>query len=254
MGFGFMRKKSAGADGKAVQHLTHEVAGRTLPLRIAENPRARRLTLRIRPGAQGLTVTTPVGVPMLEVERFLFRNRDWLEEKIGTIPDRPQVRPGIKVPIRGVNHEIVHEPGRGVTQAVRDETGAKLIVRGERVHLPRRVADHLKKEAKAEIGVLVEKHTKTIGRKAKSIRYKDTVSRWGSCSSEGNLSFSWRIMMAPRPVIDYLVAHEVAHLRHMNHGPKFWALCEELCPDTKRCKAWLKKNGSALQAIGFEKD
>ena len=85
----------------------------------------------------------------------------------------------------------------------------------------------------------------------KSIRYKDTVSRWGSCSSEGNLSFSWRIMMAPRPVIDYLVAHEVAHLVHMNHGPKFWALCEELCPDTKRCKAWLKKNGSALQAIGF---
>ncbi|MCI5077581.1 M48 family metallopeptidase [Oricola sp.] len=247
-----MRKPAARADDPAARHLTHEVAGRSLPLRVSEHPRAKRLTLRIKPGAQGLSVTTPVGISMLEVERFLHRNRAWLEDKLDGMPDQPQVRPGVKIPIRGVNHEIVHEAGRGLTRAVRDVDGARLIVRGEREHLPRRVADYLKKEAKAEIGALVEKHTATIGRRAKTIRYKDTVSRWGSCSSEGNLSFSWRIMMAPRPVIDYLVAHEVAHLKHMNHGPKFWALCEELCPDTKRCKAWLKKNGGALQAIGFE--
>ena len=227
------------------------MAGRTLPLRIAENPRARRLTLRIKPGAKGLSVTTPIGITMIEVERFLYRNRGWLEEKLEKVPERPVVRPGIKIPVRGVNHEIVHEPGRGVTFAERGEDGARLIVRGERIHLPRRVADFLKKEAKAEIGALVDRHAKTVGRRAKSIRYKDTVSRWGSCSADGNLSFSWRIMMAPRPVIDYLVAHEVAHLVHMNHSRDFWALCEELCPDTPRCKAWLKKNGAALQAIGF---
>lgn len=252
MVFGFSRRAAPKAAGSSVHSLTHDVAGRALPLRVTENPRARRLTLRIRPGAQGLTVTTPVGISMLEVERFLHRNRAWLEEKLEKTPDKPQVRPGIKIPIRGINHEIVHEPGRGVTEAVRDADGARLIVRGDRLHLPRRIADHLKKEAKAEIDALVGKHAATVGRPVRSIRYKDTVSRWGSCSSEGNLSFSWRIMMAPRPVIDYLVAHEVAHLVHMNHGPKFWALCEELCPDTKRCKAWLKKNGSALQAIAFE--
>ncbi|QKV19787.1 M48 family metallopeptidase [Oricola thermophila] len=251
MSFGFSRRRPTTRPGAGVRHLTHEVAGRTLPLRVAENPRAKRLTLRIKPGNKGLAVTTPVGISMLEVERFLHRNRDWLEERLEKIPDRPQVRPGIKIPIRGVNHEIVHEPGRGVTEAVRDDNGARLVVRGDRVHLPRKVADFLKKEAKADIGALVEKHTATIGRRAKAIRYKDTVSRWGSCSSEGNLSFSWRIMMAPRPVIDYLVAHEVAHLVHMNHGKEFWALCEDLCPDTERCKAWLKKNGSALQAIQF---
>jgi len=251
MAFGFSRRHMPASSGPAVQHLTHEVAGRTLPLRIAENPRAKRLTLRIKPGDRGLAVTTPIGISMLEIERFLYRNKEWLEERLEKMPDRPQVRPGIKIPIRGVNHEIVHEPGRGVTEAVRGEDGAQLIVRGERIHLPRRTADFLKKEAKAEIGALVEKHSGTVGRPAKSIRYKDTVSRWGSCSSEGNLSFSWRIMMAPAPVIDYLVAHEVAHLIHMNHGSEFWALCEELCPDTDRCKAWLKKNGQALQAIGF---
>ncbi|MFZ2100738.1 MAG: M48 family metallopeptidase [Oricola sp.] len=251
MAFGFARRRIPAKTGSAVQHRTHEVAGRTLPLRVAENPRARRLTLRIKPGAKGLSVTTPVGISMLEVERFLYRHREWLEEKLGKLPERPVVRPGIKIPIRGVNHEIVHEPGRGVTQAERSGDSARLIVRGDRLHLPRRIADYLKKEAKAEIEALVVRHTTTIGRSAKSVRFKDTVSRWGSCSAEGNLSFSWRIMMAPKPVINYLVAHEVAHLVHMNHSRDFWALCEELCPDTDRCRAWLKKNGTALQAIGF---
>ncbi|WP_421855744.1 M48 family metallopeptidase [Oricola sp.] len=251
MVFGFARRTAPAKTSSSVRHATHEVAGRVLPLKISENPRARRLTLRIKPGAQGLAVTTPVGVPMLEVERFLFRNRKWLEHKLQSLPEHPQVRPGIKIPIRGVNHEIVHEAGRGVTRAERTTDGAQLIARGDAEHLPRRIADFLKKEARSEIVALVEKHTATIGRPAKSIQLKDTVSRWGSCSAAGNLSFSWRIVMAPRPVIDYLVAHEVAHLVHMNHGPDFWALCEELCPETKRCKAWLKKNGTALQAIGF---
>ncbi len=163
------------------------------------------------------------------------------------------MRPGIKVPVRGVPHRIVHEPGkRGTVVIGNDDTGPTLTIHGDRLHLPRRVADFLKREAKRDIEALVQRHTGAIGRKAKSIRFKDTSSRWGSCTADGNLSFSWRIMMAPPPVINYLVAHEVAHLKEMNHGPKFWKLCAELCPDTERCKAWLKKNGGALQAIAFD--
>ena len=97
---------------------------------------------------------------------------------------------------------------------------------------------------------LVEKHAKTVKRPVKSIRYKDTVSRWGSCSSEGNLSFSWRIMMAPRPVIDYLVAHEVAHLAEPHHGPKFWRLVKTLTPDMEASREWLRHNGEALHRYG----
>ncbi|TIV47668.1 MAG: M48 family metallopeptidase, partial [Mesorhizobium sp.] len=175
------------------------------------------------------------------------------EQRLAKVPTRPQVRPGIKIPIRGVPHRIVHEPSkRGTVTVSRDERGPLLVVHGERIHLPRRVADYLKREAKKEIERLVVKHTEAIGKRAKAIRYKDTSSRWGSCTSEGNLSFSWRIMMAPPAVINYLVAHEVAHLKEMNHGPKFWKLCEKLCPDTDRCKDWLKRNGGALQAIVFE--
>jgi predicted metal-dependent hydrolase len=148
---------------------------------------------------------------------------------------------------------IVHEPDRrGIVTARKEDGVPTLFVNGERSHLPRRIADFLKRQAKKDIEALVEKHTAAIGKPAKLVRFRDTSSRWGSCTSEGTLSFSWRIMMAPPPVIDYLVAHEVAHLKQMNHGPKFWKLCEELCPDTERCKAWLKRNGGALQMIMFE--
>lgn len=230
----------------------HEVSGRRFPLKIVENDRARRLTLRIDAGGRGLRVTVPPGTAGRDIDRFLHRYHGWLEQRLAATPDRPMVRPGIKIPLRGKPHLIVHETAqRGTVRIDEDERGPLLIVCGDRRHLSRRVADHLKREAKREIEALVGVHTASVGRKAKAVRFKDTSSRWGSCTSDGVLAFSWRIMMAPPPVINYLVAHEVAHLKEMNHGPKFWALCLELCPDTKRCKDWLKRNGSALQAIQF---
>ena len=236
-----------------VEERLHVVAGRSLPLRIVENRRARRLTLRIDTGGRGLRITVPPGVARREVDRFLIRHQDWLEQRLAKVPRRPNVRPGIKLPIRGVPHRIVHEPGTRGTVTASKKTGEPLlIVHGEREHLSRRITDFLKRQAKRDIEALVEKHTTAIRKRAKAIRYRDTVSRWGSCTSEGNLSFSWRIMMAPPAVIDYLVAHEVAHLKEMNHGAKFWTLCEKLCPETERCRAWLKRNGGALQAISFE--
>lgn len=230
----------------------HEVAGRILPLRIVENDRARRLTLRIDAGGRGLRVTVPPGIPAREVDGFLARHEGWLEARLAKVPDQPVVRPGVKLPLRGVPHLIVHEPDRRGTVTVGEHGGQPaLIVHGDRRHLPRRLADFLKREAKRDIEALVEKHAGAVGRRARAVRFKDTSSRWGSCTADGTLSFSWRIMMAPRPVIDYLVAHEVAHLKEMNHGPRFWKLCRELCPRTDEAKTWLKKNGGALQAIGF---
>ncbi|TYR31488.1 M48 family metallopeptidase [Mesorhizobium microcysteis] len=254
MSFGFLRKiASRPAPRAAPLERTHVVADRELPLRIVENDRAKRLTLRIDAGGKGLRITIPPGLARGEVERFLDRHQGWLETKLAKVPDRPQVRPGIRLPLRGVPHLIVHEPGRRGTVTQGEEEGVPaLLVHGERRHLPRRLADFLKREAKRDIDALVAKHTASVGRPAKAIRFKDTSSRWGSCTADGSLSFSWRIMMAPPTVIDYLVAHEVAHLREMNHGPKFWALCRELCPRTEEARAWLKRNGNALQAIQFD--
>ncbi len=252
MAFGFFSRPAKPAPETAGER-THTIAGRELPLRVVENARARRLTLRIDAGGQGLRVTVPPGLRRGEVERFLERHRDWLELKLARLPDRPQVRAGVKIPLRGTPHLILHRPGKRGTVAVAEADGAPALhVHGEEAHLPRRLADFLKREARRDIEPLVARHAASVGRRAKAVRYKDTSSRWGSCTADGTLSFSWRIMMAPPTVIDYLVAHEVAHLREMNHGPKFWALCRELCPRTEEARAWLKRNGSALQAIRFE--
>ena len=235
-----------------MEERTHVVADRELPLRIFENHRAKRLTLRIDAGGRGLRITVPPGLARGEVERFLDRHQGWLETRLAKLPDRPQVRPGVKMPLRGVPHLIVHEPDkRGTVTEGNDAGKPALFVHGREEHLPRRLADFLKRAAKKDIEPLVAKHTARVGRQAKAVRFKDTSSRWGSCTADGSLSFSWRIMMAPPVVIDYLVAHEVAHLKEMNHGPNFWALCKELCPRTEEARAWLKRNGGALQAIDF---
>jgi predicted metal-dependent hydrolase len=229
------------------------VAGRTLPLKIVQNGRSTRLTLRIDIGGRGLRVTTPPGISQRDVDRFIAKHTGWLETRLAKYPDKPVVRAGVRIPLRGVPHLILHEAGKRGSVEVGEHDGSPVLrVYGDPQHLPRRISDFLKREAKRDIEALVAKHTTTVGRKAKSVRFKDTSSRWGSCTADGGLSFSWRIMMAPPGVIDYLVAHEVAHLREMNHGPQFWALCKVLCPDTTRCKAWLKANGGALQAIAFE--
>lgn len=250
---GFLTRPAKSSRSASPSERVHHVAGRELPLRVVEHARAKRLTLRIDAGGQGLRVTVPPGLRAGEVERFLDRHRDWLELKLSRLPDRPQVRPGVRIPLRGTPHLIVHRPGRRGTVSVACQDGVPALhVHGEEAHLPRRLADFLKREARHDIEPLVARHSASIGRRAKAIRFRDTSSRWGSCTADGTLSFSWRIMMAPPPVIDYLVAHEVAHLEQMNHGPDFWALCRRLCPRTDEARAWLRRNGTALQAIAFE--
>lgn len=154
--------------------------------------------------------------------------------------------------LRGISHRIVSTGKlRGLTEASLIDGEPAILVSGESQHVPRRLADFLKKEARRDLEALASHHAKASGKRIASISMKDTKSRWGSCSHDGNLSFSWRIVMAPPNVIDYLAAHEVAHLTEMNHGPRFWALCQKLCPGTDEAKAWLKRNGSALHAIDF---
>lgn len=228
------------------------VNGRVLPLNVREHARATRITLRIEPGGKGLKVTIPPGLPYSEVEAFLDRQQGWLMTKLARFSDDNVLQDGARIKIRGVDH-VIQRTGRlrGLTET-RDMDGIPTIfVGGAEEHLGRRLANYLKKIAKAELDQRANEHARVLGRPIRSISYKDTKSRWGSCSSDGQLSFSWRIVMAPPHVIDYLAAHEVAHLAEMNHGPRFWRLCGELCPDTERAKKWLKQNGTLLQAIEF---
>lgn len=228
------------------------VNGRELPLTIRENARATRMTLRIEPGGRALKLTIPRGLRGREIEDFLTRHHGWLMTRLARVPDASVLADNETIAVRGFDHRIrMTGKLRGLAEETEIEGVLHLLVSGHPEHVGRRVSDHLKRVAKAELEVLVKGHADALGRKVRSISYKDTKSRWGSCTSDGNLSFSWRIAMAPAFVIDYLAAHEVAHLAEMNHGPDFWAACRRLCPRTDEAKRWLKQNGSRLFAVTF---
>lgn len=252
--FSLLRKSlKSPARPKAPQQRTVDVAGRSLPITIRENLRATRITLRIEPGGKALRLTIPHGLHHREVDDFLDRHNGWLRTRLEKFSTDQSLRHGGQVNIRGVSHRIELTGSlRGLTQTmVTDEGENVLRVSGLEEHTGRRISAFLKKEARADLERLVAVHAKRVGKPVRSLSMKDTRSRWGSCSYDGNLSFSWRIVMAPESVIDYLAAHEVAHLREMNHGPKFWSLCKQLCPHMDEAKSWLKRHGSQLHAIDF---
>jgi len=244
------RRRGGGTPAQVMREI--EVAGKVLPLTIRQNARASRMTLRIEPGGRSLKLTVPEGLPEREVSAFLTRHHGWLMTKLARFSGESELEHGGMIFIRGVAHRIERTGRiRGLTEAVMVGEEAVLMVGGAEEHLRRRIADFLKKEARFELERLVAIYCGRIDRRARSLSLKDTRSRWGSCSAEGDLSFSWRIVMAPPKVIAYLAAHEVAHLKEMNHGPNFWSLCERLCPDTNDARRWLKRNGTMLHAIDF---
>lgn len=231
---------------------TLDVGNRPMPLTIRENRRATRITLRIEPGGRALALTVPAGMRKREIDEFLDRHQGWLLTKLAKFSTDNPVRPGGRIPFRGVPHCIEHTGSlRGLTEAVIIDGEPVLKVSGLEDHIGRRLSAFFKKEARRDLEILAARHAAAIRKPIKSVSMKDTRSRWGSCSWDGNLSFSWRIVMAPPLVIDYLAAHEVAHLKEMNHGPKFWSLCKELCPRMEEARKWLKQHGSQLHAIDF---
>lgn len=225
-----------------------EIEGRPLPLRVREHAGARRLVLRLSPAGE-LRVTVPPRTRTATVLGFLDRHRAWVAGRLEAQPGALKVADGAHVPFRGESLLVVHEPGR---RAARIEASAgRVLVGGEADGIGRRVADALKREARHDLQHEIERLVPILGIRPAALSLKDTRSRWGSCSAERRLSFSWRIVMAPPAVLAYLVAHEMAHLREMNHAPAFWALCHELCPDTDAGREWLRRHGGSLHAIDF---
>jgi len=229
-----------------VDHPAAEAAGIPVRLRVAR--RARRLTLRVDPAGAGAVLTLPPGVSRSEAQAFLGRHAGWLARTLARQPGRVLVGPGARLPVAGVEVEVVPAPGR--RRAPRLE-GARLVVPGPGAAGPR-VAAWLKLRAREALVPAVRRYSGMLGRAAGPIALRDTRSRWGSCSSEGRLGFSWRLAMAPPAVLDYVAAHEAAHLVEMNHAPAFWALMARLMPDYRAHRAWLKQEGARLHAYRFE--
>lgn len=232
---------------KAPETPTVVIDGRTLPVTVKTSPASRRLSLRVDPMTDGLVVVTPPGLPVREALRFVEQKTDWVRARLDALPPRVPFVPGAEVPVLGAPHVVVHAPD--ARRGVWTEAGA-IHVSGREEHVPRRVRDWLKARAKAEIRPRAQAHAKTLGRRIASIGVRDTRSRWGSCTAGGALSFSWRLVLAPEPVLDYVVAHEVAHMVELNHSHRFWNLVAELMPDNASARHWLKQHGTALHRYG----
>ncbi len=209
--------------------------------------RARRVSLRIDPMGGGVVVTLPARASRKTGMALLMTHADWVANRLAALPDAVTFTDGAMVPICGVPNRIRHMPSARGGAFLLDQ---ELHVTGRAEFLPRRVGDFLRQEARRRLGALVATKATLIGITPRRLAIKDTTSRWGSCAPDRSLSLSWRLVMAPPFVQDYVVAHEVAHLRHMNHGRLFWALVDELTPHTRAAIPWLRAEGARLLRIG----
>lgn len=217
--------------------------------------RARRFTLRVRAATRDAVVTMPPRTSWKAVQLFAEQHAAWIADRLGALPDRIPLTVGATIPFRGEPLSIASAEGLRAVAYLDRQTGpdgptAVLRVSGTPAEQERRVLAFLKREARAELEAAVARHAAAVGRIPRAVVLRDTRSRWGSCSSTAGLNFSWRLVMAPPVVLDYLAAHEVAHLVHLDHSPAYWAVASRLAPELEWAEAWLRANGPALHRFG----
>ena len=209
---------------------------------VRASPRARRASLRVDPRESGVVLIVPARKPFAQALRFAESQALWIAARQRLSHSRVAMVAGATVPILGVPHRIRQlETGRPVSHG-----DGEIRVTGAADHTARRVRDYLRRLALCEIAPRAERFAEQIDRSIGKISIRDPKSRWASCSSTGDLSFSWRLILAPEPILTYVVAHEVAHRIEMNHSPRFWRVVDQLGVDAKASRAWLKTEGPRL--------
>jgi predicted metal-dependent hydrolase len=223
-------------------------------LEVRRHPGARRLTLRVSRTRRAVIVTIPLQCDLDEAGQFLSRHIDWVRQRLDSLPDPVPFADGIAMPLRGVPHQVVWTGDRStrIVQCHQDATAVYPLIRvpGAIECATRRLSQWLHHEARRDLERSVLNYARMLEVRAKRIDIRDQTSRWGSCSTTGVLSFSWRLILAPPHVLDYVAAHEVAHLREMNHGPRFWALVKAAVPEYQAAKDWLQVFGPDLHRYG----
>jgi predicted metal-dependent hydrolase len=214
---------------------------------------ARRLTLRVSRTKRAVIVTVPLQCGLDEAGTFLSRHIDWVRERLDNLPDLVPLSDGIAMPLRGKPHQIAFTASTR-TRVIGLETAVpsrpRILVPGPVELASKRLKNWLADEAMRDLERSVAVHARKLNVHPKRIAIRDQTSRWGSCSTTRVLSFSWRLVLAPPAVLDYVAAHEVAHLREMNHGPRFWALLKDASPDYEAQKRWLQVYGLDLHRYG----
>lgn len=221
-------------------------------VQLRRHRQARRYTLRIHSATREVMLTMPPRGSLKQAREFAQKHGGWIAARLQRLPQAVPFTDGAILPLRGVDHRIVHRHGaRGTVWTETDREGARLLcVAGAQPHVARRVRDFLKREAKGDLEAASRRAAAALGVTLKRVSVRDQASRWGSCSTTGVLSYSWRLILAPPFVLDYLAVHEAAHLIEMNHGRGFWRLVERICPEFRQAKTWLNTHGADLHRYG----
>jgi predicted metal-dependent hydrolase len=222
------------------------VRGALTTVAFRRSARARKISLRVDPAHGGVVITLPMRASKRAGLQLLQAHEEWVAERLAALPDAVPFVAGAAVPVDGVGHVITPVNGNGAAWIA----DGQIFVTGAPEFLARRVTDCLKRRARQRLTAIAAEKGRPAGLVPKAVRIKDTRTRWGSCAPDKTIAFCWRLVCAPAYVQDYVVGHELAHLTHMNHGPKFWALAETLTPHRAAASAWLSEHGQALLRIG----
>jgi predicted metal-dependent hydrolase len=220
------------------------------PIEIAlrRSAQARRLSLRVSSLDGRVTLTLPARMREAEGLAFARSREDWIRAALSRLPPVQAVALGTALPVEGREVRLIAGPSRGAVTRL----GDTLAVPGDPALAGRRVAVWLKFLAQERLTLACARHEAALGRSRSRLVLRDTRSRWGSCSAAGVLMFNWRLVMAPPEVLDYVAAHEVAHLAEMNHSPRYWAVVKRLMPGYAEPRQWLKSQGTALHGWRFD--
>ena len=234
----------------AVQTQTQKLSlpnGTDVDLVVRRSSRAQRILLQVGQIDGAVELVVPSGATIKEALSFAGEKAEWVERRLDLVLPRVLFAEGVEIPYRGVPVRIRRTgyPGTAVTC-----TDGELLVPGREDTVPGRVKRWFREQARHEIVHRANEKAERLGRPCGRITIRDQRTRWGSCSANGNLNFSWRLILAPETVLDYVVAHEIAHLAEMNHGPRFWAHVGRLCTELEASRAWLRARGASLHRIG----
>lgn len=221
------------------------IPGIDAPIAVRRRRSAKRVTLSVSRATGQIGMTLPARFRLDDALRFAEANREWLEARVDAAPQAVPYEFGMMLPYRGAYHRV--HPGK--KRSISVDRGV-IRIGCDAAALPGMLERWLKREARAALIERSDFHAAALGVSYKRISIRDTRSRWGSCSTNGTLSYSWRVILAPRAALDYLAAHEVAHLREMNHGPDFWALVAERVPDYEQWVEWFRTEGVDLHRYG----
>jgi hypothetical protein len=214
---------------------------------LRRSARAQRLSLRISQLDGRVTLTLPQRVSEQEGLRFLRDKEAWLRGHLSTRLAPVVIGLGARLPVEGVLHEITPGTGRAVVQ--RD---GRLLVPGEAGQVAARLKGWLRARARDRLSAASDRYAAALGRPYSRLTLRDTRSRWGSCTHDGGLMYSWRLILGHPEVLDYVAAHEVAHLRHMHHAPAFWDEVTRLYGDWESPRRWLRDHGAELHRYRFD--